>query len=107
MTARNILATTILALCLAATAFAAPKTITGVLTDDMCTTKHMMSGVSSAECVRLCVKAGAKFAVVSNGKVYILSGMAAELNALAGKKVSVTGELNGNTMTVTSVAEAK
>ena len=88
-------------------AVAAPTTITGVITDDMCSKKHMMPGKSDAECVRECVKAGANYAVVSEGKVYILKGKEDKLNELAGKKVVVTGELSGKTLAVSEVKAAK
>jgi hypothetical protein len=94
------------ALC-AIPAMAATTTVTGIITDDMCGKKHMMPGKPDAECVRACVKEGAKFAVMSNGKMYILSGKSSEVSALAGKKATVKGELNGTTLTVASVAAAK
>ena len=95
------------ALC-AIPAMAANSTLTGVVTDDMCGKNHMMPGKTNADCTRECVKHGAKFAVVAgDGKLYLLSGKAAEIGALAGQKVTVSGELKGNTMTVASVAAAK
>ena len=89
-------------------AMAAPTTLTGVITDDMCGSgKHMMPGKTEAVCTRECVKHGAKFAVVSNGKTYVLAGKATEVSALAGKKATLSGDLNGDTLTVNSVAAAK
>ncbi len=89
-------------------AMAASTTVTGVITDDMCGSgKHMMPGKPDAECTRACVKHGAKFAVVANGKTYVLAGKATEIGALAGKKATVSGDLNGNTLTVNTVAAAK
>jgi hypothetical protein len=85
----------------------AATTVTGVVTDDMCSRKHMMAGKSDAECTRACVKAGAKFAIAADGKVYILAGKTSEVDALAGKKATVTGELKGNTLTVSTIAAAK
>ncbi len=86
---------------------AATTTLTGLITDDMCGAKHMMPGKSDAECIRACVKAGAKFAVLADGKVYHLAGTTSEVNTLAGKKASVKGELKGDTMTVSSITAAK
>ncbi len=94
------------ALC-AVPAMAATTTLTGVITDDMCGAKHMMPGKSDAECTRACVKHGAKFAVVANGKVIVLDGKTPEVSALAGEKATVKGELKGDTMTVSSIAAAK
>jgi hypothetical protein len=45
--------------------------------------------------------------VRQNGKVYILAGKTSEVDALAGKKATVIGELKGNTLTVSSIAAAK
>lgn len=99
--------TMILTAMCAIPAMAAPTTVTGVITDDMCGAKHMMPGKSDAECTRACVKHGAKFAVVADGKVIVLAGKASEISALAGQKATISGELNGNTLTVSSVAAAK
>ncbi len=97
-----------LMILIAMPAMAASTTLTGVITDDMCGSgKHMMAGKPDAECTRACVKHGAKFAVVSNGKTYVLAGKATEISALAGKKATVSGDLNGDTLTVNSVAAAK
>jgi hypothetical protein len=88
-------------------AMAATTTLTGVITDDMCGQKHMMEGKPDAECIRACVKGGAKYAVLTDGKVYVLAGNTSGVNALAGKKVTVNGELKGTTLTVNSIAAAK
>ncbi len=94
------------ALC-AMPVMAATKTLTGVITDDMCGAKHMMPGKSDAECTRACVKHGAKFAMLSGEKLIVLDGKTSEVSALAGQRVTVSGELTGNTLTVSSVAAAK
>jgi hypothetical protein len=74
----------------------------------MCTKgKHMMPGKSDAECIRECIKAGAKWALVSEGKVYTLQGGdKAKLNELAGKRVKVTGDVKGTNVAVTQIASA-
>jgi hypothetical protein len=95
-----------LAIC-AIPAMAATSTLTGVITDDMCGKTHMMPGKTNADCTRACVKHGAKFAVMSDGKLYVLAGKSSELSALAGQKATVSGELKGDTMNVVSVAAAK
>jgi hypothetical protein len=99
---------TILAGLCAIPAMAATTTLTGVITDDMCGAKHtMMPGKPDAECIRACVKGGAKFAVVVNGKSYVLAGKTNEISALAGKKATISGELKDDTLTVNSIAAAK
>ena len=107
------LATLLLGLTLTATpSLAAGKaqTFTGEVSDTMCGAKHMMPG-DAAGCTRDCVKKGSNYALVVGDKVYTLDAKdqsaQAELDKLAGKKASVKGEANGDTITVTSVAAAK
>ena len=97
------------ALLFATAALAAPKTLTGTLTDSMCAKagRHMMPGQSDAECIRECIKAGAKWALVSDGKVYLLQGDKAKFDALAGKRITLTGEVKGADIVVTQIAAAK
>ena len=85
----------------------AATTLTGTITDDMCGASHMMPGKSPAECTRACVKRGAHFALAVNSKVYILDGKTADVDKLAGSKATVQGTLNGNVLTVSSIAAAK
>jgi len=89
-------------------ASAATQTLTGVVSDEMCGKKHtMLPGKPDADCVRACVKAGAKYALVVGEKVYILSGDAKQIDALAGKRARVTGAVNGNQVTVASISAAQ
>ncbi|MFB3815586.1 MAG: hypothetical protein ACE14L_15895 [Terriglobales bacterium] len=95
-------------LLMASVAVAAPQTLTGVVTDDMCGKKHtMMPGKPDSECIRACVKAGSKYALLSGDKVYVLKGDAKQFDQLAGKKVKVAGDVTGTTVAVSSIAEAK
>ncbi len=82
----------------------AEKTLTGVVSDSMCGATHMAKEKSPAECTRLCVQQGNKYALVVGKKVYTLEGHEAELNKLAAQKVTVKGTISGNTITVASVA---
>jgi hypothetical protein len=87
-------------------AVAAPQTLTGVVTDDMCGKKHtMMPGKPDSECVRACVKAGSKYALLVGDKVYVLKGDAKQLDSLAGKRVKVAGEVSGTTITFASITQ--
>jgi hypothetical protein len=83
------------------------QTLTGEVSDAMCGAKHDMPG-NAAECTRGCVKHGSKYALVVGDKVYTLetADKAAldKLNDLAGAKAKVTGEVNGTTIAVKSVA---
>lgn len=87
--------------------FAAKTSVTGILTDDMCTKKHMMPGKPNADCVRECIKHGAKYVVVSQGKVYELQGDQNTFSELAGKKVTITGEVKGSVLSVSSAQVAQ
>lgn len=88
-------------------AFAAQTTVTGVLTDDMCTKKHMSPGKSNADCVRECLKHGAKFVLVSRGKVVEVKGKEDLLSELAGKRVTLTGESKGQIFVVSGAEAAQ
>ena len=83
------------------------QTLTGEVTDAMCGAKHEMPG-DAANCTRGCVKHGSKYALVVGDKVYTLetSDKAAldKLNDLAGAKAKITGEIDGTTINVKSVA---
>ena len=79
---------------------AGPVTVSGVVSDAMCGAKHVMKDKSAAECTRECVKKGSKFALVSGDKLYALEGHEAELDKFAGQRVTVSGTLSGETITV-------
>ena len=83
------------------------QTLTGQVSDAMCGAKHQMPG-DPAACTRSCVQHGSKYALVVGDKVYTLetSDKAAldKLNDLAGSNAKVTGEVNGDTIVVKSVA---
>ncbi len=83
------------------------QTFTGEVSDAMCGAKHEMPG-NAAECTRGCIKHGSNYALVVGDKVYTLetSDQAAlnRLNDLAGAKAKVTGDVEGTTITVKSVA---
>ncbi len=96
------------ALITANLATAATQTLTGVITDDMCGKKHtMMPGKPDSECIRACVKAGSKYALLVGDKVYTLTGDTKQLDQLAGKKVKVAGDVTGNKMAVKAIGETK
>jgi len=91
-------------------AFAAGKqTFAGEVGDAMCGRQHMEG--TAADCTRTCVGKGSKFALVVGDKIYVLDttdkAALATLDKQAGKNATVTGTLDGNTITVSSVAAAK
>jgi len=105
------LAAAALAAVLIPTSFAASaQTFTGTVSDAMCGAKHMMQG-DDAACLRACVQKGSKYALVVGDKVYTLDAKDKatldKLDKLAAAKATVKGEVNGDTIEVSSVAAAK
>ena len=82
----------------------APRTLTGTVSDSMCGPHHMAKDKSAAECTRVCVKQGTKYALVVGKKVYTLEGHEAELDKLAGAKATVKGKVTGETIAVQTVS---
>ena len=95
--------------------FAAQKTWTGQITDSMCGADHSAMAKSGTkvdphDCTLVCTKGGAKFAFISNGKVFDIGNQDfADLTKHAGHVVRLEGDLgsNGKTITVTKVAMKK
>jgi len=73
----------------------------------MCGAKHMMKNKTPPECTRECVKNGSDYALVAGEKVYVLKGDHTEIDKLAGKRATVKGSVNGDIVTVKSLAAAK
>ena len=92
--------------------FAASHTWTGTISDGMCGAKHMAGEggmkVSDRECTEMCAKKGAKYVLVTDGKVMPIAnqGLAA-LATFSGDKVTVTGELKNDAVTIATIAKAK
>jgi hypothetical protein len=90
-------------LLISASVFAGdPITVTGYIGDDHCGTK---SGPGHAECAKNCVKGGHKPVLIVGKKVYSISNPE-KLGDLVGEKVDVTGEVNGNAITIEKVTKA-
>jgi hypothetical protein len=88
----------------AQTTAGASQTYEGMVTDTRCTAKHTPAiPESAADCVRTCVHAGEHFALVDGDKLYILEGEPESLKRVAGERATVSGMLNGNTISVASV----
>lgn len=110
MNTRMILRTLSLSLlssALTTIAIAAPQTVTGVVSDDMCMQKHMMPRHTDADCTRACTKSGSNYALVAGDRVFILRGDAKQIGNFAGKKVSVRGDVTGSNLQVDSIAAAR
>jgi hypothetical protein len=85
------------------------QTWTGKISDSMCNAKH--SGgehdgkkMTDAECTKACIKKGAKYVFVSDGKVYQLVNQHSKTIAShAGEEVQLTGEMTGDKITATKI----
>lgn len=84
---------------------AVSQPLTGIVSDERCGAKHTM-GADAATCTHACIKEGSKYALVVGDKVYVLDvdkDSASVLGKYAGQKVTLTGEIKGNTVKVQSV----
>jgi hypothetical protein len=73
----------------------------GYIIDEQCSTKAAMKG--NAECAAKCIKGGSPAVLVTEeGKVYKIDDQA-KVVPLAGKQVTLTGTVTGDTIKVTAV----
>ncbi len=88
---------------------AAEKTWNGVLSDSKCAGKHAKAEHGSQQdgdhdCSTKCVAGGAKHVFVAGGKTYQLSNQDfAGLKDHAGHKVALTGEMKGDSITISKI----
>ena len=96
-------ATALLTLGLAASAMAAD--FTGFVEDTTCSTKAGMK--DDAECAQKCIKGGSPAVLVTpDGKIYKIAEQD-KIAAHAGHHVTITGDLNGDTISITKVTMNK
>lgn len=74
----------------------------GTISDAKCGAAHADASEKSMKCVNGCVKGGQKAVLVSDGKVMQIANQD-KVAAHLGHKVTVTGTLEGDTVTVDSV----
>ena len=92
----------VLALC-ASSAMAAD--VTGYIIDKSCAGKKEMMGDEA--CAKRCIGRGQPAVLATeDGKVYNIANQD-KVRDSAGKKVTVTGKMDGDTITVASIAPAK
>jgi hypothetical protein len=97
----------------ASPALAANKTLRGSISDSMCGAHHggdMHAGqkVDGAACTKKCVEGGAKYVFVSSGKVYQIANQDfAALKDHAGHNVALTGDVSGDSITVSKIEMPK
>jgi len=81
------------------------RTYVGMVTCSRCLAKHSAKiGATATDCARVCVRDGAKFALVDGDQTYLLEGDPTALKQVAGERVRIVGARNGETITVASVA---
>lgn len=80
---------------------------TGYISETKCGAKHNDGSAASVSCVTGCIKGGAKPVLVVDGKVVGIANDAKVTADLYGKKVTVTGDLKGESLTIASIAAAK
>ena len=89
---------------------AAAETWRGTITDSMCGLKHSADkhgdkAGDHRQCVEKCIKNGGEYVLVSEGKVYKIANQDfADLKVHAAHEVLLTGDMKGDTITVTKIA---
>src|SRR3954466_6797168 len=85
---------------------AAEQSWTGTISDSMCKAKHEEAAegqgkMADRDCTLSCVKGGSKFVLLVDGKVYQIANQDnKDLTTFAGQAVKVSGDMNGDTITV-------
>jgi len=63
-------------------------------------------GKSDRDCTLGCIKGGSKYVFVSGGSVYQIDNQSfADLEKRAGQMVEVTGDMKGDTITVSKISK--
>ena len=94
-------------------ATAADKTWDGVISDARCNGKHSKAEHGSQQdsdnsCVTKCVAGGQKYVFIAGGKTYQIANQDfAGLKPHGGHKVALTGEMKGETITVSKIEMPK
>ena len=89
--------------------FAAEQTWSGKISDSACGAKHEEAAegqgvMADRECTQACIRGGSKYVLVVDGKVFQIANQDnTDLATHAGHAVKMTGELNGNTITVSKI----
>ena len=92
----------LIAVSLLFAAGAMAETMTGVISDSKCGAMH--ADKLNAACVKSCIKRGAAAVFVSDGKVYKISEDSKDkVTPHLGEKVKVDGNVDGDTITITSI----
>jgi hypothetical protein len=85
------------------------QTWKGAISDSNCNGKHQAGEhdgkkMTDADCTAVCIKKGAKYVFVSDGKVYKIANQKSETIARhAGQQVELTGTIKGDTITAKTI----
>src|ERR1700674_1399807 len=96
-------------LLVSAAPFAADQTWAGQISDSACGAKHEEAAegqgkMPDRECTVACVRGGSKYVLVVDGKVYQIANQDnKDLDTHAGHKVTLTGEMKGQSITVSKI----
>jgi len=94
-------------------ATASAETFTGKISDAMCGKTHDTmtehgAKMSDKQCTVACVDHGSTYVFVTGDKILKVSNQNfADLKQFAGDTVTLTGDVKGDTVTVTKIAKAK
>ena len=88
---------------------AAADQMTGYISDAHCGAKHKAPSEANTKCVRdMCIKGGADPVLVTNDKVVKFDDSSKEKAVpFAGKNVSIDGSMDGDTLKINTISEAK
>jgi hypothetical protein len=85
------------------------QTWKGKISDSNCKDKHPAGEhdgkkMTDADCTNVCIKKGAKYVFVSDGKVYQIANQnSKQIAAHAGHEVELTGTMKGDTITASQL----
>ncbi|WP_321475412.1 hypothetical protein [uncultured Paludibaculum sp.] len=81
--------------------------LTGYISETKCGAKHADASAGSVACVKSCISRGAKPVLVSDGKVVAIANADKVPAELYGQKVTVSGDVKDDALTIESIAAAK
>lgn len=88
---------------------AAAEQISGYVSDSHCGAKHHTVSAANTKCVKdMCINGGADPVLVENGKVMKFDDASKEkAKAFAGENVSIDGTMEGDTVKIETISQAK
>ena len=81
--------------------------MTGYISDSKCTVGHTDGSQKSINCVKMCVKAGQKPVFITEDKKVLNLPDSSKVMQYLGEKVTVNGSVEGDTLTIKSIKNAR